>query len=163
LSLGYLFLGYGVATISRLLQIINLFCRISSLLQDSVAKETYVFNIPVVANCLSAICFSAMGWLRLVGSLKWYFFFAEHRLLCSVLLQKRPMVLESLPTVATSYFFLGCLATVLMPRYFDSHLHKKSAWWSVDHSQKSARQSFRVIIWPKMPYLCRSCFAKRAL
>ena len=33
--------GYGVATISRLLKIIGLFCRISSLLQGSFAKETY--------------------------------------------------------------------------------------------------------------------------
>ena len=32
---------YGVATISRLLQIIGLFCKISSLIQGSFAKETY--------------------------------------------------------------------------------------------------------------------------
>jgi len=36
--------GYGVATISRLLKIIRLFCRISSLLQGSFAKETYIFK-----------------------------------------------------------------------------------------------------------------------
>ena len=35
---------YGVATISRLLKIIGLFCRILSLLQGSFAKETYDFN-----------------------------------------------------------------------------------------------------------------------
>ena len=37
---------YGVATISRLLKIIGLFCRISSLLLDSFAKETYNFKEP---------------------------------------------------------------------------------------------------------------------
>ena len=37
---------YGVATMSRLLKIISLFCRISSLLQDSFAKETYNFKEP---------------------------------------------------------------------------------------------------------------------
>jgi len=37
---------YGVATISRLLKIIGLFCRISSLLQGSFAKETYNFKEP---------------------------------------------------------------------------------------------------------------------
>jgi len=37
---------YGVATISRLLQIITLFCGISSLLQGSFAKETYKFKEP---------------------------------------------------------------------------------------------------------------------
>jgi len=35
---------YGVATISRLLKIIRLFCRISSLLYGSFAKETYNFT-----------------------------------------------------------------------------------------------------------------------
>jgi len=37
---------YGVATISRLLKIIGLFCRISSLLQGSFAKATYNFKEP---------------------------------------------------------------------------------------------------------------------
>jgi len=37
---------YGVATISRLLKIIGLFCRISSLLKGSFAKETYHFKEP---------------------------------------------------------------------------------------------------------------------
>jgi len=40
---------YGVATISRLLKIIGLFCRIWSLLQGSFAKETYNFKEPT--NC----------------------------------------------------------------------------------------------------------------
>jgi len=35
---------YGVATVSRLLKNIGLFCRISSLLQGSFAKETYDFK-----------------------------------------------------------------------------------------------------------------------
>jgi len=37
---------YGVATISRLLKITCLFCRISSLLQGSFAKKTYHFKEP---------------------------------------------------------------------------------------------------------------------
>jgi len=37
---------YGVATISRLLKIVGLFCRISSLLWVSFAKETYNFTEP---------------------------------------------------------------------------------------------------------------------
>jgi len=37
-------LAYGVATISTLLQIIGLFCRILSLLWGSFAKETYNFK-----------------------------------------------------------------------------------------------------------------------
>jgi len=38
--------SYGVATISRLLKIVDLFCRISSLLQVSFAKETYNLKEP---------------------------------------------------------------------------------------------------------------------
>ena len=37
---------HGVDTISRLLKIIRLFCRISSLLQSSFAKETYNLKEP---------------------------------------------------------------------------------------------------------------------
>ena len=37
-------ISYGVATISRLLKTIGLFCRISSLLQGSFAKKTYNFE-----------------------------------------------------------------------------------------------------------------------
>jgi len=39
-------LQYGVATMNRLLQIISLFCRISSVWQGSFAKETYNFKEP---------------------------------------------------------------------------------------------------------------------
>ena len=38
--------SYGVATISRLLKIMGLFCRIESLLYGSFAKETYSFKEP---------------------------------------------------------------------------------------------------------------------
>jgi len=41
-----LFGWYGVAICSRLLKIIGLFCRISSLLQGSLTKETYNFEEP---------------------------------------------------------------------------------------------------------------------
>ena len=37
----------GVATISRLLKITGLFCRISSLLEVSFTKETYNFKEPI--------------------------------------------------------------------------------------------------------------------
>ena len=41
--------SYGVAAVSRLLKIIGLFCRISSFLWGSFAKETHNFKEP--ANC----------------------------------------------------------------------------------------------------------------
>jgi len=44
-----------------------------------------------------------MGWLRLVGSLKFYVSFAEYGLFYRVLLQKRSIILRSLLIVATPY------------------------------------------------------------
>ena len=41
---------YGVATISRLLKFIGLFCRTSSLLKGSFAKETYNFKEPTTRS-----------------------------------------------------------------------------------------------------------------
>jgi len=44
-----------------------------------------------------------MGWLRVVGSLKLYVFFAEHSLFYMALLQRRPIILRSLLIVATPH------------------------------------------------------------
>ena len=49
-----------------------------------------------------------MGWLRLVGSLKFQVSFAEHCLFYRALLQKRPMILRSLLIVATTYIQNTC-------------------------------------------------------
>ena len=54
--------SYGVATISRLLKIIGLLCRISSLLWDSFAKETCAFREPTnrshpISTCRSTYSF----------------------------------------------------------------------------------------------------------
>jgi len=43
-----------------------------------------------------------MGWLQLVGSLKWQVSFAEYRLFCRALLQRRPIILRSLLIVAAT-------------------------------------------------------------
>jgi len=85
--------GYGVATISRLLKILGLFCRISSLLQGSFAEETYNFKAPTHRS----------HPIRGVVALKLYVSFAEYSLLYRVLLQKRPIILGSLLVVATPY------------------------------------------------------------
>ena len=42
------------------------------------------------------LCTQHMGWLRLVGSLKWWVSFAEYSLSYRALLQKRPMILRNL-------------------------------------------------------------------
>jgi len=41
---------YGVSTFTRLLKIIGLVCRISSLLQDFFAKETYNLKEPTTCS-----------------------------------------------------------------------------------------------------------------
>jgi len=44
-----------------------------------------------------------MGWLRLVGSLKWHVSFAEYRLFHRSLLHKRPIIWRSVLIVATPH------------------------------------------------------------
>ena len=62
LLLLYILYTYGVATISRLLKIIGLFCRILSLLQGSFAKETCNFkeadncSHPIVCSTSQRLC-----------------------------------------------------------------------------------------------------------
>ena len=47
---GHFSITHGVAPISRLLKIIRPFCRISSLLQGSLAKETYNLKEPTTCS-----------------------------------------------------------------------------------------------------------------
>ena len=80
---------YGVATISRLLKIIGLFCRISPLLQGSFAKETYNFKEPTSrSHCSLHIVYGVATIL--IG-------------LFYKLLQKKSMFVGSLLIVAISY------------------------------------------------------------
>ena len=50
---------YGVATIGRLLEIMGLLCRISSLLQGSFAKETYISTRQL---CVSFYVWGGYDW-----------------------------------------------------------------------------------------------------
>jgi len=58
-----------------------------------------------------------MGWLRLVGSLKLQVAFAENRLFYRAPLQKRPIILRSLPIVATPYGILSVISIAISHRY----------------------------------------------
>ena len=53
-------------------------------------------------QCIAVWC-NAMGWLRIVGSIKLWVSFAEYWLFCRALLQKRPIILSILLTKATPY------------------------------------------------------------
>jgi len=100
---------YGVATISRLLKIIGLFCRIWSLLQGSFAKETYNLKEPTKRS--HPIPFNQDVWPVGTSPIKMWLennidFFAEFSLFYRALLQKRPIILRSLLIVATPYDLL---------------------------------------------------------
>ena len=58
-----------MATISRLLKIIGLFCRISSLFQGSFVKETYNFKEPI--NHSHPICAQMQIWVLIFWSFCW--------------------------------------------------------------------------------------------
>jgi len=54
---------YGVATVSRIHEIIRLFCIISSLLQGSFAIETYNFKEPTnQSHPITTTIYSAISW-----------------------------------------------------------------------------------------------------
>ena len=48
----------------------------------------------------------AIGWLRLVGSLRLYVSFAEYRLFYGALLQMRSIIVRSLLIVAIPYIYI---------------------------------------------------------
>jgi len=79
-------------------------CRI----QDHKQRRTWLSHI--CSQISLSHLLSHMGWLRLVGSLKFYVSFAEYRLFYRAFLQKRPTIFRSLLIVATPY--LICLTTI---------------------------------------------------
>ena len=79
-----------------------------------------------------------MGWLRLVGSLKWWVSFAEYHLFYRSLLQKRPIIWRSLLVAATPYvdckcaFF--CLSVTCLHVYRSTHSHTQTLTHTQAHT-----------------------------
>ena len=73
---------------------------------------------------------SPMGWLRLVGSLKLYAFFAREPYKGTSILQKRPTMLRSLPIVATPYTDIYIYTHVQMCVYVTALIHtqRRKVW-----------------------------------
>jgi len=86
--------------ISRLLTIIGLFCRISSLFKGSFAKETYNFKEPT-QNDFGAVYANGNGVATISRLLKIIGLFAKEPYKRDNVLQKRPIILRSLLIVAT--------------------------------------------------------------
>jgi len=101
---------HGVATINRLLQMIGLFCKRALQKRLYSAKETFDFKEPTnrshpiysPASSNHRLIYNGMGWLRLVGSLQSYVYFAKQPYERDYILQKRPIILRSVLIVATS-------------------------------------------------------------
>jgi len=68
---------------------------------DLTAKFKYFSCHVCVIRIFNVMCMIRMGWLRLVGSLKLQVSFAKEPYKRDDILQKRPMILRSLPIVAT--------------------------------------------------------------
>jgi len=74
------------------------FCSVSSLPHN----KKFTDKFPKKAEA-DEMRHCTMGWLRLVGSLKLYISLKNIGLFCRALLQKRPIILRSLLTIATPY------------------------------------------------------------
>jgi len=79
---------------------------------------------------------SAMGWLRVVGSLKIQFSFAEYRLFYRALLQKRPIILRSLLGEAT-------------PQYVRVISH---TFWDMFTHMSESRRKYAKCVWALTPH-----------
>jgi len=84
-SSSYLFLGKGVSISSFFLE------------KETWSERDIEWKRASNLGSLSR----AMGWLRLVGPLKWYVFWAKEPYKRDYILQKRPIILRSLLIVAT--------------------------------------------------------------
>ena len=67
-----------------------------------ISKLTHCYTLQHAATN-DNVYLLGMGWLRVVGSLKFYVSFAEYGLFYRALLQKRPLICRSLLIVATPY------------------------------------------------------------
>ena len=89
----------GVPTIRRLLKIIGLFCRISSLLQGSFAKET--FNLKESTNRSHPMCFTV------------YMCYCICMYLVVLCIRRYPVVLMYINTLSWLWMPLHCQITAL--------------------------------------------------
>jgi len=69
-----------------------------------------------------------MGWLRLVGSIKLYVSFAKEPYKRDDILQKRPVILSILLTVAAPYD-AGVIVCHLVAYLCHSHHHRRHMGW----------------------------------
>ena len=102
-------LNHGVATISRLLKIIGLLAKESCKREDILQKRPIILrSLLIVAHihllcALDAVVCVVTGWLWSVGSMKLYVSFAKEPYKRDNILQKRPVILSILLTVAAPY------------------------------------------------------------
>jgi len=67
------------------------------------ALQRTASHYTALQRAIKALLHTGMGWLRFVGSLKWYVSFAKEPYNRDDILQKRPVILRSLLIVATPY------------------------------------------------------------
>jgi len=89
-----------------------------------------------------------MGWLPLVGSLKIYVSVAEYRVLCRSLLQKRPIILRSIPVAATPSLIIMIISHYHAVSYFISSMMciMNASFLSHGHVSWYMASSYRCII-----------------
>jgi len=96
---------------------IRVMCTLSNRFMTLIHFETHESCICSTMWCTYATSNIYMGWLRWVGSLKWWVSFAKEPYKGDYILQKRPIILISLLIVATQYqyVFIVCKNVCLHP------------------------------------------------
>ena len=142
--------------------------RVTSINVLSINESCHTYVCRLLATFTSGnTCWavSCMGWLRLVGSLKLWVSFAEYSLFYRARLQKRPIILSILLTVATPYQWVvlrmikSCntlqhTATHWVPSIIHVCLSRVTIEWVVSHicTQKCCHLHFRKHMWDRVMY-----------
>ena len=142
---------YGVATVSRIDWIIGLFCRISSLLQGSFAKETYHFIDPT--NWSHPICVAYVSSYDLFICVTWLIHAGD-------MIQSKAVSL-----IVTHYDSLWLIMTHLA-LFWDSMTHSDLLWrfkwfWTHYDSLWLSMTRYDLLLWLIMTYYdsCRLEFS----
>ena len=130
---------------------------------NPISRETrwldvYVYMCSTLYICVSHIRYvnGAMGWLRLVGSLKLQVSYAEYRLFYMALLQKRPMILSSLRIVATPYSYFRQVQLTWFICIYVFHTFICVTWLlhTCDMTDFRAKPGDLIYMYICVPYMC---------
>ena len=116
---------------------IGLFCKRAQQKRIDSTKETYNFRAWSIVHVVSSL---NMGWLRLVGSLKWQVSFAKEPYKRDDILRKRRIIWRSLLIAATAY--MHSASSAMTATHCNTLQHTATHCNTLQRSAMTAEQTF---------------------